>query len=214
MRRRTLDLIFSGGGVLVALLLVLVGALLANQASFAENYVRDQLGSQKITFAEADSLSEQEKTWKPESECLVEYAGKLMETGEQAECYASYFIALHMSNAADNAGFPGETYATMGGIGGSLRADIAEAEEAGNSSLAEELQAEFDTATSLRSTFQTGETLRGLLLTTYGFSIFGDRADLIGTICFVLAGLLLLLSASGFIHALRTSPEDRVGTQT
>jgi hypothetical protein len=47
-----------------------------------------------------------------------------------------------------------------------------------------------------------GETLRGLLLTTYGFSIFGDRADVAALVCFLAAALLLLLSAGGFAHAL------------
>lgn len=211
MKRRTLDYIFSGGGLVVAALLLVVGFLLAGQASFAEDYVKDQLGSQKITFTEADALSEEEKTWKPGSECLVDHAGKLMETGKQAECYANYFIAMHLDRAATGSGYPGETYATMGGIRRGISNELASAQEADDDVLATELQAELDTATSLRSTFQTGETLRGLLLTTYGFSIFGERADFIGWVCFALAAMLGLLSVAGLVHASMTPPEERVG---
>jgi hypothetical protein len=53
----------------------------------------------------------------------------------------------------------------------------------------------------LRDTMFKGETLRGLLLTSYGFSIFGDRAGLAGNICMLAFALLVLLSIAGFIHA-------------
>ena len=61
--------------------------------------------------------------------------------------------------------------------------------------------ADLKAVNGLRSTLQTGDTLRGLLLTTYGFSIFGDKADLAATVCFLAFGLLLLLSILGFLHA-------------
>ena len=50
MKRRTLDLIFSVGGGLLAILLLVLGLVLQNQANFAESYVNDQLTEQKITF--------------------------------------------------------------------------------------------------------------------------------------------------------------------
>ncbi|HEX2783130.1 MAG TPA: hypothetical protein VHN36_06060, partial [Ilumatobacteraceae bacterium] len=46
-----------------------------------------------------------------------------------------------------------------------------------------------------------GETLRGLLLTSYGFSIFGDRAGLAANVCFAAFALMVLLSIAGFVHA-------------
>lgn len=61
--------------------------------------------------------------------------------------------------------------------------------------------ADLKAVSGLRTTLQTGETLRGLLLTTYGFSIFGDRAELAATICYIAFALLLLLSVLGILHA-------------
>src|SRR3972149_1444225 len=104
MRRRTLDLIFSGGGALFAVLLFVLGFVLADQASFSRSYVKDQLGQQRIVFTAADKLTEEEKTWKPGSTCLTAYSGQTMATGKQAECYANFYIQLHMTNSAKNAG--------------------------------------------------------------------------------------------------------------
>ena len=48
--RRTLDIIFSVGGVALAVLLAVLGLVLKSNADFAKNYVHDQLAAQKITF--------------------------------------------------------------------------------------------------------------------------------------------------------------------
>lgn len=92
MNRKTLDIALAGGGVLLAGLRVILGLVLADQASFARSYVKDQLGEQKIVFASAEKLTEEEKTWRPGSVCLTKYAGETMETGKGAECYANFFI--------------------------------------------------------------------------------------------------------------------------
>jgi hypothetical protein len=55
-----------------------------------------------------------------------------------------------------------------------------------------------------------GETLRGLLLTTYGFWQFGQEAQLAMYICFIAGGLLLVFSVLGFIHASRTPKEATI----
>jgi hypothetical protein len=211
MSRRTLDFVFSGGGAILAVLLLILGFVLADQGSFAHSYVKDQLGEQKITFTAADKLTDEEKSWKPGSNCLTENAGKLMETGKQAECYANFYIALHVESAAKTAGFPGETYATLGGVQATLRAQVADAKAKNDTAAVDAAQKKLDSATSARSTAQTGETLRGLLLTSYGFSIFGEKADLAGTVCFIIAGILVVLSVAGLVHALRTPPEKLVG---
>ena len=201
LSRKTLDLILSVGGLVLALLLLVLGFVLADQAAFAKDYVKGELGAQRITFAEAGKLTEEEKNWKAGSVCLENNAGKLMETGKQAECYAKYYIAKHMDASATNAGFPGETYATLGPIRTALTAQVAAAKTAGDTAGAESAQKRLDSATSLRGTMQTGETLRGLLLTSYGFSIFGEKAGLAAKVCYAAAFLLLLLAIAGFVHA-------------
>lgn len=211
MPRRTLDLVFAGGAAVIALMLLVLGFVLADQGSFARSYVKDQLGDQRITFTAADKLTAEEKSWKPGSSCLTANAGKLLETGKQAECYANYFIALHVDTATTKAGFPGETYATLGGIQATLRTQIADAKAANDTPAAEAAQKKLDSATSLRSTAQTGETLRGLLLTSYGFSIFGEKAALAGTVCYAMGALLVILAIAGFVHAFRTPADKLVG---
>ncbi|GIW17064.1 MAG: hypothetical protein KatS3mg064_0221 [Tepidiforma sp.] len=216
MKRRTLDIILSTGGLGIAILLVILGAVLSNQASWGRDYVKSQLGDQRITFATEDRLSDEEKTWKPGSTCLIKYAGQALVTGKQAECYANYYIAMHMRRSAASAavdgnkmGWDNETYATMGPIVTDIRNRLNEARQAGNAAEAETLQKQLDAATSLRSTFQTGETLRGLLLTTYGFSVITDRVQVAAYIAYGIAAVMAILAAAGYVHAFRTPP-DRV----
>ena len=45
--------------------------------------------------------------------------------------------------------------------------------------------------------------LRGLLLTSYGFSEFGRKADQAATVAFLAAFVLFLASIAGLVHALR-----------
>ena len=209
MRRRTLDLIFASGGVLLAALIIVLGVALSAERTFALDYVKGELGAQKITFATADKLTDAEKTWKPGSACLVTYAGQLVETGPQAECYAKYYIREHMSASATNAGFPGATYASLGPIRTALTAEVTAAKAKGDTAAAAAAQKKLDAATSLRSTLQTGETLSGLLLTVYGFSVIGEKAGMAANIIYGLGALMVLLSAAGFVHALVT-PKDKV----
>jgi hypothetical protein len=209
VKRRTLDVILAGGGLMVAALLLALGFAVYGQYSFSQNYVKEELSAQKITFTPADKLTAEEKTWKAGSACLVTYGGQLMETGPQAECYAKHYIALHMEKAAIAAGFPGATYATLGAIGTDLRAQVATAKTNGDTATATDLQKKVDAAASLRTTMQTGETLRGLLLTVYGFSTIGAMAGLAGNILYGLAAVMLVLSIAGFVHAFVT-PKERV----
>jgi hypothetical protein len=213
MKRRTLDVIFSVGGVLFAALLLILGLVLSSQGSFAKDYVADQFAQQKITFIPEEALSGEQDA--PGGDCLVEFAGTELSTGKHAECYANQFIAFHMAESATelaaetgNPAYEGATYATLGGITRGLSASIAEGTEAGDdvSALEEELAA----ANGLRDSMFRGETLRGLLLTTYGFSIFGERADQAAMVAYAAAVLLLLLSIAGFVHAMVTPKDKKV----
>lgn len=176
----------------------------------------ESLGSQEAVdaFVAAKNL-----TSEAGSDCLNKYAGQQMLTGSQAECYAEDYIRLHalessivtgtglqITNAAgekvdvDGVSY---TYASIGAVVTAAKAVVTDLKENGGSE--EEIAAAQKQADALQSkridTLLRAETLRGLLLTSYGFSIFGDKADLAATVCYIAFALLLLLSLFGLAHA-------------
>jgi len=191
MKRRTLDVLLSAGGLILAGLLLVAGLVLTSNAKFANNYVTEQLSQQNITFKTADTLTDEER----QAECLVANAGKKLTTGKQAECYANNFIGLHLQSIAG-----GKTYAELGEPQSKLRAQVADAEATNAANIAD-LQKQLVDVTTQRETVFKGETLRGLLLTSYGFSEFGTKAGQAATVTYLAAGLMLLLSIFGFVHA-------------
>ncbi len=201
MQRRTLDILFSIGGMALAALLLVLGIVKTSNANFAKNYVKDQLSEQNISFTPVDFLKPEEK----KAVCLVENGGKPLTTGKQAECYANEYIGLHVTEVAD-----GKTYADLGTPQRELQAKVEEATAAGSAELPA-LQADLAAITGQRDTLFKGETLRGLLLTSYGFSVFGDKGAQVATVSYIVAALLFLLSIAGFAHAFRTSKEVAVG---
>ena len=74
------------------------------------------------------------------------------------------------------------------------------------------LAANVKAANTRVDTLFKGETLRGLLLTSYGFSIFGTRAHQAALVCFAVAIVLLLASIAGFIHAATKSADQQILT--
>ena len=238
MKRRTLDIVFSAGGIIFSILLMVVGLILTDQQDFAKSYVKSQLGEQQITFPEAEALAENtdEKlneellelfkgdqakvdefltsknlTSEASSECLNEYAGQQMLTGKQAECYAESYIKLHAaeSSIVDGVSY---SYATIGGIVREARDAVTAAKEAGApQEEIDELQSKADGLQRLRvDTLLRADTLRGLLLTSYGFSVFGERAGQAAWVSFAAALVLFLLSIAGFIHAFTSKKADDV----
>ncbi|BCB89663.1 hypothetical protein [Phytohabitans suffuscus] len=194
MKRKTLDLVVSVGGLLLAGLLLIAGLVLTSNANFAENYVTDQLSQQNISFKPAAELTEEEKA----QPCVVEYAGQRLTTGKQAECYANNFIGLHLKSTAG-----GQTYAELGVPQAQLRTQVAEAQQANAPNLAD-LQAQLAEVTQQRETVFKGETLRGLLLTSYGFSEFGTKAAQFATVAYLAAAAMLILALLGLIHSVVT----------
>ena len=194
MKRRTLDVLFSAGGMVLAALLVLAGIVLTSNANFANDYVTDQLTAQKITFKPADALTEEERA----QPCLVQYAGQQLTTGKQAECYANNFIGLHLQSVAN-----GQTYAELGAPQAALREQVATAEQANDPALPQ-LQAQLDEINQQRDTLFRGETLRGLLLTSFGFSEFGTKAGQAAMVAYLGAFVMLVLALAGFAHAAKT----------
>jgi hypothetical protein len=197
MRRRTLDILFSAGGLGLAALLLVVALVMTSNANFAKTYVKDQLSQQKITFKPAAALTAAEK----ESACLVENAGLPLTTGKQAECYANDFIGLHTAASAD-----GRTYATQGDFITGLKAQLATAQKVTppDPGTVADLTTQVTAATAARESLFKGETLRGLLLTSFGFSVFGVKGGQAATVAYMVAGLLALLSLAGAAHAFKT----------
>ena len=207
MKRRTLDIAFSIGGLVFAALLFVLGFVMMQQRDFAEEYVDRELSAQQIAFPETYERGETEVAG---SGCLTTFAGQSVNTGKEAECYARYYIATHMAHSATDAGFDGATYATLGGPVGEARTALADAKEGGDEEAIKEAQAAFDKVNGLRETMFKGETLRGLLLTVYGFSVFGEKAGIAMTVCFIAGLIVLLLSIAGFVHAFASKKADDV----
>lgn len=200
MHRRTLDMFFVAGGLVLSVLLVVFGMVLKSNADFANDYVHDQLAQQRITFTPVKFLAPEEK----KAACLVKYAGQPLTTGAQAECYANEYIALHLSEVND-----GKTYSETSGTAREARTAADAATESGAPNAAA-LEARAAKLEGMTQTLFRGESLRGLLLTSYGFSEFGRKADQAATVAFIGAFVLFLASIAGIVHLLRTPKEQMV----
>jgi hypothetical protein len=60
-----------------------------------------------------------------------------------------------------------------------------------------------DQITQQRDTLFKGETLRGLLLSTYAWATIGQIAGIAAVVAFVAAGVMLMLVIAGLVHVLR-----------
>lgn len=202
MRRRTLDILFSIGGLGLTGLLVIMGLVITANANFSRNYVKDQLSQQAITFTEVEKLTPEDKAYtETRTGCVIRYAGQLLTTGKQAECYANEYIGGHLKKIP--AGTDGLTYAEIGKAQTDLRTQIAAAKASGDPTLVA-LEKQLADYTTARETVFKGEMLRGALLTSYGFSELGEKAAQAAQVAFVGAALLALLSIAGFAHAFLT----------
>lgn len=179
MRRKTFDALLTTGGVIVAGLLIVAGALLMWAHSFVSSQVTQQLSAQKIFFPPAGSDALSSKEIGP---YLDQYAGQQLTTGTQAKAWADHFIAVHVQEMTG-----GATYAQL---------SAKSLAHPNNQKLAGLVQTVF-----------RGETLRGLLLNAYAFwqmgtiALYGAIASLVG------AALMLILSVLGFLHLRRVPAE-------
>ncbi len=114
-KQRNRGVRLGAGGLAVAVAVLGLGAVMRSNASFAEDNVNRQLAEQRITFKQADALTPDERA-KP---CLVKYAGQLLTTGAQAECYANHFIGTHLKSIGG-----GKTYSEMREVQTTLRSQI------------------------------------------------------------------------------------------
>jgi len=186
MRRKTFDMILTGGGAVLMVVLLVAGILGLWGYNFANSNVHDQLAQQAITFppaaafAHAKAGSEITPSMIPS---VSQYAGQQLLTGQQAQVYANDFIAVHLQEIGG-----GQTYAQL---------SAASLADPTNTKLAGQVATVFK-----------GTTLRGLLLEAYAFSTFGEIALVASIVSFVLAGIMLLLTVLGLLHARRV-PDDQ-----
>jgi hypothetical protein len=194
IRRRAIDTVLVAVGTVVAVVLLVAGGLLTWGSRFADDYVGRELSSQRITFPDEAALTAEGRT------DLLEHAGEPLTNGDQAEAYASY-IGGHLEDIAD-----GATYADLGGPERAARAAVQEAVDNGEpDATVEELQAEADAITAQRDSLFKGETLRGLLLSTYAWSTIGTIAGIAAIAAFVAAVVMAVLVVLGLIHRRRTA---------
>ncbi len=170
---------------ILATAFIVGAALLMWGSRFAENMVHDQLSDQNITFpAKGPGLDP--KTYPG----LQKFAGQRVDSGEKARAYADQFIKVHLRDVAN-----GQTYSEVSGQALKAHAAVtsAKASKAANLATLEEQAAVLDGQTQ---TLFRGETLRGLLLYAWGWSLLGDiawwvsiAAGITGVVLFVLASL-------------------------
>ena len=195
VRRRTIDVVLIAAGAVVTIVLIAAGALLTWGSNFAEDYVNDELSSQAIFFPDAASLEEEGR------DDLIQFADEQVTTGDEAEAYAS-FINGHLQGIAD-----GATYAELGGPQSEARDALTAAQEAGeDDATIAELQGTVDEITGQRDSLFRGETLRGLLLSTFAWSTIGRIAGIAATVAFIAAAVMLVLVVAGIVHRFRSTP--------
>ena len=190
--RRNIDKILVAFGVIAAVVFVVAGGLLTWGANFSNDYVHDELASQNVFFPDRAALEEEGR------DDLVGYAGEQVTTGKEAEAYASY-IQGHLDEIAG-----GKTYSQIDDRGAA--AAVTEAKESGASEdEIAELQATADQLKSQRDSLFRGETLRGLLLSSYAWSTIGRIAGIAAWVAFAGAAVMAGLSVAGEAHLRRTA---------
>lgn len=189
LKRRTIDSVLIGVGAVVTVAFLVAAALLTWGSSFAADYVDDELSSQNISFPPAAALEEDGRA------DLVKYAGEAVNTGPEAEAYAS-FINGHLQGIAD-----GATYADLGTPEGAAKDAVTAAKADGSSEAAiAKLQGEADAISGQRNTLFKGETLRGLLLTAFAWATVGQIAGYAAIAAFAAGGVMLVLVLLGLRH--------------
>ena len=185
MRRKAFDILASGVGLVVVVVLVVAGALMLWGNSYVDSNVHNQLAEQQIffpskaAFAHPVAGSEITAAMIPS---VSQYAGQELLTGAQAEAWADHFIAIHLSEMP------------YGGVYSKVSTAARAAPK--NTQLA-----------ALEQTSFQGTTLRGLLLEAYGFSQMGTVLLWGAIASFILAFVMLMLVGLGFRHARRTPPD-------
>ena len=173
MDRKAWDKMISASGLVIAVVLIVVGALAIYGGNFGRQNVQDRLTPERVSFPPLSSMTAAEQA------SVGKYAGQLVDTGPEAEAFSRY-IAGHLAEVNG-----GKTYSETSAA---ARVDGLDAQTAAD------LSAKADTLFK-------GETLRSILLNAYGWWTVATIALFAG-IFMVLAGIaMVFLSFLGFRHA-------------
>ena len=176
MKRKTFDKIVTIIGAGLTVFLFIITGLVNWGASFATDSVGTQLKQQAITMPAVDKLDP--KIPADKKAYAATRAGEMMTTGKDAEIFADYYIAYHLSFGPT---YADASAAAMTATGDDKVTKMAKADEV----------------------FK-GEMLRGTLLTAYAFGTLGDLAGIGAIAALIGSFLMLLLTIAGFIHLRRT----------
>ena len=179
MQRKAWDRLVSSAGLVIAIVLLAMGAMAIYGGNFGRNNVRDRLTPEKVFFAPLSAMSAQEQA------TIGDFAGQQVTTGPQAEAFARY-IAGHLQEVNG-----GKTYSETSAA---ARAEGLPANQAA------ELQAKADTLFK-------GETLRSIMLNAYGWWTVATIALWAGYVMVAAGIVLLILSIFGFRHATRAAAD-------
>jgi hypothetical protein len=171
--RRTL-LGFVGTRRVVEIILTVIlgvgGSLLLFGAHFGLDIVHDQLDAQAITFPAKGSAALNPADFPG----LQQYAGEKVDTGPKAKAYANEFIDVHLAEVAD-----GKTYSEVSALSQANPTDAK--------------------LTAQVATLFKGETLRGLLLYAWGWSVVATIALYAGIAALLGFVVMLLVTVGDFL---------------
>lgn len=188
MNRRTFDAVLATGGLVVAAVLVVAGALGLWAHSFVNSNVHSQLSREQVFFPDKAGIAAEHNA--DITKYVTPYAGQQLVNGKQAEVYADHYIENHLKEVAG-----GQTYSQVSGKFITMKPS----------------DPDYATISQERATLFQGETLRGLLLNAYAFWKMGQIAEVAAIASFIGAGVMLLLSALGLLHLRRTPPDTMLG---
>jgi hypothetical protein len=116
---------------------------------------------------------------------LKQYAGQTVDDGAKAKAYADKYINRHLAEVAD-----GKTYSEVSALA------MADPKD--------------ETLAGQKATLFQGETLRGLLLSVWGWSVVATVATIAGIALIGIGGVLALLplAAAAMARRQRTADED------
>ena len=160
----------------------------------SHNMVHDQLADQKISFPPQSTAVKGGALDPAEFPGLQQYAGQAVDSGPKAKAYANQFIAKHLEGVNK-----GATYSETSSQAQQARA-AANTAKASNDPNFATLDAKATTLEGQAQTLFRGETLRGLLLYAWGWSLVGSIAFYVGIAAAIGAALLLGLAAWGYFH--------------